>query len=94
MNSQSTVVSFEFFHELQTPNEDCFTKIFWAWANKFWGIWGIFGQTISTYFGTVSLLPVFSIIQTLFLQKNLAFISTSQLFIWDWDFDLNLGAKN
>ena len=26
---------------------------FWAWADKFWGIWGIFGQTISTHFGTV-----------------------------------------
>jgi hypothetical protein len=37
---------------------------FWAWADKFWGIWGIFGQTINTHFGTV-----FSIIQSLFLQK-------------------------
>ena len=30
-----------FFIEIQT---------FWAWADKFWGIWGIFGQTISTHF--------------------------------------------
>ena len=37
------------------------------WANKFWGIWGIFGQTISTHFGAVSPLPMFSIIQPLFL---------------------------
>ena len=24
------------------------------WADKFWGIWGIFGRFISTHFGTVS----------------------------------------
>ena len=40
------------------------------WADKFWGIWGIFGQTISTNFGTVSSLSMFSIIQQLFLQKT------------------------
>jgi hypothetical protein len=27
------------------------------WADKFWGIWGIFSQTSSTHFGTVS--PLF-----------------------------------
>ena len=43
---------------------------FWAWADKFWGIWGIFGQTISTHFGTVSHLSMFSINQPLFLQKT------------------------
>ena len=44
----------------------------WAWADKLWGIWGIFGQTISTHFGTVTLLSKFSIIQPLFefLQKK------------------------
>ena len=52
----------------------------------------IFGQTISTHFGTVSPLSMFFIIQLLFLQKSRqAFISTSQIFIWDWD--LNLGRK-
>ena len=51
-----------FFIEIQS---------FWAWADKFWDIWGIFGQTISTHFGTVSPLSMFSIIQPLFLQKNL-----------------------
>ena len=61
------------------------------WANKFWGIWGIFRQTISTHFGTVSPLSMFSIIQPLFLQKTKPFISTSQIFIWDWD--LNEGRK-
>ena len=23
---------------------------FWAWADKFWGIWGIFGRFVSTHF--------------------------------------------
>jgi hypothetical protein len=40
------------------------------WADEFWGIWDIFSQTISTHFGTVSLLSMFSIIQPLFLQKT------------------------
>ena len=40
------------------------------WADKFWDIWGIFGQTISTHFGTVSPLSMFSINQPLFLQKT------------------------
>ena len=43
------------------------------WADKFWGIWGIFGQFINTHFGTVSPLSMFfmfSINQPLFLQKS------------------------
>ena len=43
---------------------------FRAWADKFWGIWGIFGQFISTHFGTVTPLSMFSINQPLFLQKT------------------------
>jgi hypothetical protein len=43
---------------------------FWAWADKFLGIWCIFGQTISTHFGIVSPLSMFSIIQPLFLQRT------------------------
>ena len=39
------------------------------WADKFWGIWVIFGQTISTHLGTVSSLSMFSIIQPSFIQK-------------------------
>ena len=39
---------------------------FWAWADKFWGI---FGQTISTHLGTVRPLSIFFIIQPLFLQR-------------------------
>ena len=33
------------------------------WADKFWGIWGIFGQFIGTHFSTVSPLSMFSINQ-------------------------------
>jgi hypothetical protein len=46
-----------------------FIKIpnFWAWADKFWGI---FGQSINTHFGTVNSFPMFSIDQPLFLQKT------------------------
>jgi hypothetical protein len=58
------------------------------WANKFWKIWGIFGQTISA---PILVQFMFSIIQPLFLQKNEAFISTFQIYIWDWD--LNVGRK-
>ena len=40
------------------------------WPDRFWGIWGIFDQTISTHFGAVSPLSMFSIIQPLFLQNT------------------------
>ena len=40
------------------------------WADKFWGICGIFGQFISTHFGTVSPLDLFSINLLLFLQQT------------------------
>ena len=39
------------------------------WADKFWGIWGILEQFISTHFGTVSPLSMFSINQPLFLKN-------------------------
>ena len=64
-------------HGLRSPNEAFFllkSRTFGLgqtnWANKFLGIWGIFGQTISTHFGTVSPLSMVSIIQPLFLQKT------------------------
>ena len=64
-------------HGLWTPNEAIFSlksRTFGLgqtnWADKFWGIWGIFGQTISTHFATVSPLSMFSIIQSLFPQKT------------------------
>ena len=84
-------------HELRTPNEAFFIKIpnFWAWADKFWGI---FEQFISTQFGTVSPLSMFSINQPLFLQKTKplypnpkCLFGIAQIFFWDWD--LNLGRK-
>ena len=58
------------------PMKPFFIEIqnFWAWqsnwADKFWGIWGIFDQTISTHFGTVSPLFMFYIIQPLCFIKN------------------------
>jgi hypothetical protein len=67
-------------HGLRTPNEAFFSlksRTFGLgqtnWADKFWGIWGIFSQTISTHFGTVSplsMFSMFSIIQPVFLQKT------------------------
>ena len=82
------------------PNEAFFIEIqnFWTWADKwadkFWGIWGIFCQTISTHFGTVSpSSSMFFIIQPLFLHKTQPLLSTSQIFICDWDLNLNLNRK-
>ena len=84
-------------HGLRTPNVAFFSlksRTFRLgqtnWADKFWGIWGIFGQTISTHFGTVSPLSMFSIIQPLFLQK----IKPVHIFIWYLNLNLNLGRKN
>ena len=59
------------------------------WADKFWGIWGIFDQTISTHFGTVSPLSMFSITQLLFLQKTKPLYPHPKYFLGD----LNLGCK-
>jgi hypothetical protein len=61
------------------------------WADKFWGIWGIFGRTISTHFCTVSPLSMFSIIQALFIQKTKPLNPHPKYAFWDWD--LNLGRK-
>jgi hypothetical protein len=67
----------QIIHGLRTPNEAFFplkSRIFGLgqtnWADKLWGIWGMFGPTISTHFGTVSPLSMFSNIQPLFLQKT------------------------
>ena len=84
-------------HGLRTPNEAFFllkSRTFGLgqiiWADKFWGISGRF---IITHFGTVSPLSMFFIIQPLFLQKTQPVLSTSQIFICDWDLNLNLGRK-
>ena len=67
------------------PMKPFFIEIptFQAWADKFWGIWSIFGQFISTHFGTVGSLSMFSINQPLFLHKS------KQKIVWK----LNLGRK-
>ena len=65
-------------HRTRTTDtqRELFSKIsnFWAWADKlgenFGGIWSIFGQFISTHFGTVSPLSMFSINQPLLLQTR------------------------
>ena len=85
-------------HGLRTPNDGFFhrnSKLFGHgqknWADKFWGIWGIFGQTFGTHFGTVSPLSMFSNNQPLVQQqKNKPLhISKSQI----RDLDLNLGRQ-
>ena len=57
----------------------------WAWADKFWGICG---QNISTHFGTVSPLSIFSIIQPISLQKTKRLyphpIYLFGIWIWIW----------
>ena len=55
---------------------------FWAWADELGRkIWGIFGRTISTHFGTVSPYSMFSIIQPLLLQKFTPLYPHSQYFL-------------
>ena len=59
-------------HGLRTSNEAFFHAFLLEqtiWPDKFWGMWDIFEQFISTHFGTVSPLSMFSINQQLFLQK-------------------------
>ena len=59
-------------HGLRTPNEACFhrnPKLLFVigqtdWTDEFWGIWGIFGQIISTHFSTFISLSILSIIST------------------------------
>ena len=59
---------------------------FWVWADKFWGIWCIFGQFIRTHFGTVGPLSMFSINQPYFLPKTKPLCPNPKyLFvIWIW----------
>ena len=83
-------------HGLRTPREFFFSKIpnFWAWADKlgpkFGGILGIFGQFISTHFGTVSPLSMFSINHPLFLQKTQPLYPNLK-YLFGMYSDLNLG---
>ena len=58
-------------------------------TDKIWGIWGIFSWFISTDFCTASPLSMFSINQSLFLQKtkplnlNLKYLSGIGIWIWE-----------
>ena len=61
------------------------------WADKFCCIWGIFSQTISTHFGTVSPWSMFFFIQPLFLHKTKPLYPHSKYLNLDWD--LILGRK-
>ena len=68
---------FDPIHGLRTPNEALFSSKSQTFglgqtilADKFWGIRGSFRQFISTHFGTVSPLSMFSIMQPSFLQKT------------------------
>ena len=83
------------WHGLRTPNEAFFhgnPKLLGSGRQfgqiSFLGIWGIFGQYISTHFSTVSPLSIFSINPPLFLQKTKPLYPNSkQLFgigIWIW----------
>ena len=61
------------FYEVRAQRHGAFfieIHNFWAWADKFWVILDILGQTSSTHFGAVNSLSMFFIIQPLFLQKT------------------------
>ena len=47
----------------------------------FGGIWGIFRQIISTHFRALSPLSMFSIAQSLFLQKLSLFIQIQNIYL-------------
>ena len=51
------------------------------WADKFWSIWSIFGGFISTHYGNVSPLSMFSINQPLFLQKTKPLINIPNIYL-------------
>ena len=77
-----------FAHGLRTSNEAFFSlksKNFGLgqtiWVDKICGIGGIFGQFISTHFGTVSPLSMFSINQPLFLQKLSFYIHIPNIYL-------------
>ena len=61
------------------------------WADKFWGIWGIFGQFISTHFCNVSPLSMFSINQPCIEIPNIYLGLGFEFELWQkkiWDLDI------
>ena len=78
----------ELYHGLRTPNGAFFllkSRIFGHRQTncvcKIWGIRGIFGRFISTYFGTVSPLSVFSINQPFFYKKLSLYIQIPNIYL-------------
>ena len=76
-------------HGLRRPNQALFlskSQTFGLgqtiWADKFWAIWGIFGRFISTHFGTMSPLSMFSINRSLFLQKVKPLYPNPEYLFW------------
>jgi hypothetical protein len=59
----------------------------------FGGIWCIYGRFISTHFGTVSTLSMFSINQLLFLQKLRLYIQIPNIYLglgFEFEFEFGL----
>ena len=88
--TQYSIGNMEKATEYGRPMKPFFIKVpnFWAWADTFWGVWGVFKWFISTHFGTVSPLSMVSINQPLFLQKTKPlYLNPKYLFgigIWVW----------
>jgi hypothetical protein len=72
---------------LLTPNEAIFQEYLKLLGLgrqiglKRWGIWGIFGQTISTHFGTVSPLSIFPLINHYFYKKLSLFTQIPNIYM-------------
>ena len=69
------------------PMKPFFIEIPNFWADRFCGIWGIFGRIICTHFGTGSPLAIFIINQPLLLQKLSLYIHIPNIY-------LGLGFEN
>ena len=73
----------------------CYGSLLKIWADKFWGIWGIFGQFICIHFDTLSPLSMFSINQPLFLQKELSlyvYIQIPNIYL-ELEFEFEFGPQ-
>ena len=63
------------------PMKPFFIEIPNFWADRFCGIWGIFGRIICTHFGTGSPLAIFIINQPLLLQKLSLYIHIPNIYL-------------
>ena len=75
-----------FNHGLRTPGESFFPKIwnFWSWADKL-GIWGIFGQAISTMLALWVPCPWESVAGSLSYKKLWFLLRFSITIIDEWE---------